>query len=280
MDFKTTGIGFDTCAFLDYDASNDLYLYEIGKYVCPSLYSYGPVIRTRDIIHYVYRGRGRLILKGKEYKIGPNHCFLIPAGYEAYYEADEDNPWEYSWLHLGGPRLQEFYQLMGLSPEHPVYSFAQNSRQYELLYDELTQNSDSELYCIGKLYELFDCMIKNSAHQNYSTVSQHMTYIKKIIKYIQLKYPEQIQVQDIALSFGLDRSYLSRLFKEATGSSIQNYIIKCRMKAAMKLLSEGNNTIQYISFAVGYSDIFTFSKAFKKYTGMSPSEWASKHAKV
>lgn len=45
------------------------------------------------------------------------------------------------------------------------------------------------------------------------------------------------------------------------------------MKTAIKLLESNTLSIQDISFHVGYSDIFTFSKAFKKYTGKSPSHW-------
>lgn len=62
------------------------------------------------------------------------------------------------------------------------------------------------------------------------------------------------------------------VYKEA-GLSIQEYLMQYRMKSAMKLMEDPALSIQYISFAVGYNDIFTFSKAFKKHVGQSPSEY-------
>jgi AraC family transcriptional regulator of arabinose operon len=45
------------------------------------------------------------------------------------------------------------------------------------------------------------------------------------------------------------------------------------MKKAMRLMQNSSQSIQSIAFAVGYNDIFTFSKAFKAHTGKSPSEY-------
>lgn len=166
---KEKGLGYDYSAFLDYTSSNDFSLYEIGNYHCPPGYSYGPVIRSRAIFHYIYSGKGRLVLENKEFLLEANQGFLIPAGKKAFYEADYSDPWSYSWLHIGGPKMLEVYKEAGLS--------------------------------------------------------------------------------------------------------IQEYLMQYRMKSAMKLMEDPALSIQYISFAVGYNDVFTFSKAFKKHVGISPSEY-------
>ena len=98
-------------------------------------------------------------------------------------------------------------------------------------------------------------------------------YVKNVISYIQLKYAEPIKIEAIAYACGLNRSYLTRLFKEATGYSLQEYLIIYRMKVASKLLTESDLAIQEIANKVGYSDAFTFTKAFKRHSGKSPSEF-------
>ena len=77
--------------------------------------------------------------------------------------------------------------------------------------------------------------------------------------------------ENIAFALGLNRSYLTRLFKEATGYSLQEYLLTYRMKMAIKLLSENKLSVSEIAEAVGYTDTFTFSKAFKRHFGQSPS---------
>lgn len=81
----------------------------------------------------------------------------------------------------------------------------------------------------------------------------------------------QKRIEDISYALGLNRSYLTRLFKEATGYSLQDYLLTYRMKMAVKLLIENTLSIAQIAQAVGYVDTFTFSKAFKRHFGQAPS---------
>ena len=97
--------------------------------------------------------------------------------------------------------------------------------------------------------------------------------MKNVIGYIKLKYSEPIKIEHIALACGLNRSYLTRLFKEATGYTLQEYLLTYRMKMALQMLKEGDKSIQDIAFSVGYTDTFTFSKAFKRHFGKSPSNY-------
>ena len=61
--------GCDFCKFVNYEKSDDLYLYEVGSYACEPGYSYEHFVIKRCILHYVFKGKGRLVLDGKEYHI-------------------------------------------------------------------------------------------------------------------------------------------------------------------------------------------------------------------
>jgi AraC family transcriptional regulator of arabinose operon len=273
METKEAAPGYDFSAFLNYDSSHDFSLYEIGTYECPPLYSYGTLIRSRSIFHYIRSGSGRLILEDKEYKVSSHQGFLIPNGTKAFYEADEKDPWSYEWLHVGGPRFNEALYQAGLDVNNPIFTPTDDSNTFEECFQSIVDNKEHEFFCIGKLNELCDYLISNSSNKVSSQRNIQLEYVKKTIKYIQVKYSEPIHVNDIATACGLNRSYLTRLFKEATGYSVQGYLIFYRMKMAMKLMQNPSLSIQYISFAVGYNDIFTFSKAFKAQTGVSPSTY-------
>jgi AraC family transcriptional regulator of arabinose operon len=265
--------GYDFSAFLNYDSSHDFSFYEIGSYDCPPNYSYGTLIRSRSIFHYIKSGRGTLVLNDKKYPVYAHQGFLIPKGSKAYYEADEKDPWAYLWLHADGPRFTEALYQAGLDADHPIFTPTDDSDFIENCFQSIIENKDREFYCIGKLNELCDYLINHSSRKVLCSKNLQLEYVKKTIKYIQVKYSEPIQVNDIATACGLNRSYLTRLFKEATGYSVQSYLIFYRMKMAMRLMQDPTLSIKYISFAVGYNDIFTFSKAFKSHTGKSPTEY-------
>lgn len=266
-------VGFDFCDFLNYDKSLDFELDEIGTYVCPPNYSFGPIIRSRDIFHYVLSGEGKLILEGQEYHIHEKQGFLIPAGKMAYYEADRDNPWSYCWFHIGGNRVPEIFNRIGLNIHQPIFISVNNDNQFEILFDELKNIRSNELLCTAKLYEIVNYLVENSATKMVTEIDNQLEYVRKIINYIQIKYSEPIQVTEIARVCGLNRSYMTRLFKDATGESVQNYIIRYRISRAKILLESTQESVQHIAFLVGYSDIFIFSKSFKKLTGYSPNQW-------
>ena len=295
--------GFDDCAFLDYEDLNDISLYEIGEYQCPPSYSYGPCVRKHSILHFCLSGHGFLELKGKHYEIRAGEGFLIPSGVSSYYEADAVDPWAYIWFHIGGPLFHDVLERAGLSADHPVFhpgalkdlsgsksgsaqsqsdasGISRSVPRPEIsldipyrVYQEINAHRISELYCIGQLMLLCDYLCAESASRKEPEIDPKLQYVKKTIRYIQLHYGESITVEALASVCGLNRSYLSRLFKDATNRTIHEYLLTTRMRKAAQLLREKNTTVQEISDTVGYADIFTFSKAFKKYYGTSPTEY-------
>lgn len=271
------GVGFDFCAFVDYDSNADACLYEIGNYACEPEYSYGPIIRPRGIIHFVTSGKGKLTIEDRVYNVHKDQIFFIPAGVSAYYIADKNDPWSYMWLHIGGSRVIEVLKDAGIDEYNPVFSICDRGTStkdnfYKILSD-IFSNFTREFLCISKIYELLDYFSEFSLRDTESFDNLQLQYVHTVIKYIHLKYSEQIHVTDISRACGLNRSYLSRLFHDATGSTIQDFLMTYRIKEAQNMLKNTSSTISYIAFAVGYTDIYNFSKAFKKKTGMTPSKY-------
>ena len=96
-------------------------------------------------------------------------------------------------------------------------------------------------------------------------------------QHISQKYSEPIRISEIAKHCGLDRSYLSKLFKNATDMTPQEYLLSFRMNKAKELLKDSSISVQNVAYSVGYNDPFSFSKFFKRETGLSPSEYRKKN---
>ena len=98
--------------------------------------------------------------------------------------------------------------------------------------------------------------------------------IQQIKKYIHDHYTDsQINLTSVAQHFGFSSSYLSRKFKQEVGKSFVEYLTECRMERAMEL-ARANVKMFCTSAEVGIPDPNYFGRCFKKYTGMSYSEFA------
>ena len=96
----------------------------------------------------------------------------------------------------------------------------------------------------------------------------------RIKDYIQKHYQEaDLSVHRLAEIFQLNPSYMGMLFKKVSHQSILQYLIQVRMDAAVKLMDGGQYRITDIAGMVGYTDVFYFSKRFKKMYGVPPKEF-------
>ncbi|MBE5889695.1 MAG: AraC family transcriptional regulator [Lachnospiraceae bacterium] len=95
----------------------------------------------------------------------------------------------------------------------------------------------------------------------------------EIKKYIHENMTNEISVTNIAETLHFNPQYLMRAFKKKTGMSIVEYITKCRIDTAKKVLRETELPVKKIADMVGYSDYTYFNRVFKKETGMSPKQY-------
>lgn len=106
-------------------------------------------------------------------------------------------------------------------------------------------------------YVVFDSYEKESITEN-------------MIAFILENYKSKITLDNLTKNSYLSSVYLSKVFKEATGETPINYLIKVRINKAKELLAEKILSMKEIAIEVGYEDYYYFSKLFKKNTGFSP----------
>ncbi len=86
-----------------------------------------------------------------------------------------------------------------------------------------------------------------------------------------------LTVEEVARTVFSSPSRLAHLFKTHTGMSVQQYIEAQRLERAKQLLGMTSRSVQAISADVGFASPFYFSLRFKKFTGMSPTEYRAKN---
>jgi YesN/AraC family two-component response regulator len=124
---------------------------------------------------------------------------------------------------------------------------------------------------------IIECMTvtveKLCSYVNTRNDSNHQRLIVRITKFLDDNYNDpNLSLSSIAQSIHLTESYISSFFKQNKGINIQNYIEQKRMIKAVEMLKGTNLTTAEIVKMVGYYNINTFYKAFKRNFSMTPKE--------
>jgi len=95
-------------------------------------------------------------------------------------------------------------------------------------------------------------------------------YIDLACMYVDYNYMNNISVESIAQTVGLERTYFSKIFKKYVGMTPQQYIITYRVEKAKQLLASKDLLIKEVCASVGMPDQYHFSKVLKKMVKVSP----------
>lgn len=230
----------------------------VGEEQCKPDHTFGPAIRKNYLLHFVLSGRGVLYTEHGTYPVHQNQAFLIRPQEVTTYTADHDDPWHYVWVWFVGSLCQ-------LLDERGIVVFDVSPDIIRRILACEWSSPMRELHVAGVLLELFATLLKDRR-----VIPSHAKDAKN---YLDMRYMYPISIDQVAHLLSLDRRYLSRLFKNAYGISMQKYLITLRISEAKQLLARGYNVKQSAKM-VGYEDAFLFSKLFKKYTGISPKTYA------
>ena len=223
-----------------------------GEETCRPGHRFGPSIRPYTLMHYVVSGQGTFYARGQIYTVRQGQVFLILPGETTTYVADEKDPWHYRWIGFDGSLTRRFQELA------PVFTLEEN------VFPTIFIEKDDPM----PEYRIASGLFLLYAHffPGRSTANQH---VSKVENFIRSAYMQDLRVEKLAKDLGLDRRYLTRLFKQVTGKSIQEYLIYVRMEEANRCLCQGY-TVKETARLCGYEDVSNFSRMYKKHFGLSP----------
>jgi two-component system response regulator YesN len=189
-------------------------------------------------------------------------------------------------------QLQELFKLIGaLENNITVYNIciqliskldmslrSVNGNLYDLLGWEYKQLDvllqfetiiDIEAWMRSTLFELSELLLRREKRKQ-------SKLILHIQQYIQEHLDSKITLRDVADVFAFSPNYLGSLFKECTGISFSDYLIRNRMERAKQLLQNPTLRIYEVSHQLGYSNMTYFHRQFKEEFGLTPSEYRNR----
>ncbi len=245
---------------------SDVNVLEFGEAECAPNHEYGPNYRSYFLIHYVVSGKGVFECDGRCFSLSAGDAFIIKPNKIVHYKADEKEPWHYIWigftaqikLHdkLDTPKVRE----EGL---RDVF-FSMRS-----VYDMQEGKEDFLCSCVWKIISLLKEKEKPKS----------LDYVERAKAYMEAGYSDKIKISELSKSLNLERTYFSALFKEKTGKSPQVYLNELRLSRGAELITRYGLSPTEAASAVGYSDLFAFSRMFKRHYGISPTEYKQNYIK-
>lgn len=119
-----------------------------------------------------------------------------------------------------------------------------------------------------------DLVLKVSTQAHGSKKTRAAKIVEEVKSYIELHYQnEELRIEDIAKSVHMNYNHLCYVFRKETTITIHDYLTEVRMNKAKELFDRGEKMVQSVANRVGYADANYFSKCFKKYAGIPPSQY-------
>ena len=237
----------------------------------------GPSAWDYYLLHIVHKGKGIVKTNNKEYIVTEGNGFIIYPDIITEYLSDTKDPWEYSWIALKGNSIEKILENTNLAPFQNKFSHHNfDFFKYFSIENQNTLNFDISniLKLKSNLYFFFEQLIRlNKETEKQIPIKTKNIYINAVENYVNTNFHNNITIQQISTYIGLDMSYLGTLFRTEKGISIKKYLTNIRIKRACELLKNTNFPISDISRSVGYVDQLQFTKIFKKYKYVSPTQY-------
>lgn len=222
----------------------------------------------------VLEGEGTLNYDNQMYPLKQNDCVFIDCK-KPYYHSTEQNLWKLKWAHFNGPNMNAIYEKYKERGGTPTFH-PNNINRYINILDNIHSTSTSSNYTkdmiiFQQLAELLSYLMEDSWHQNQTKLNTKKQNLQQIKDYIDQHYQEKITLDQLSQQFFINKYYLTRVFKEQFGITINTYIQQVRITHAKQLLRFTDLSIEKIANQVGIDDSNYFIRQFKQIEQITPN---------
>jgi len=244
-----------------------------GLQRCEGRYSWGPGVRDHYLMHYIISGKGVYQVGGRSYSLSKGAIFLSYPDESIFYQADEEEPWEYCWVGFQGTEAKLLLDQTDLRADNPTISSVSDEVYKEMMriYESRGSLPHQAAFMTGALYQLLAVLIRD---RRASVPHREGDCVRRACEFIANSFALPISVEDVAAHVGLSRSRLYRLFMAEMKLSPVQVLTQYRIRQACVLLRRGDLSVKAVAASVGYENQLYFSRRFREIMGTSPTQFA------
>ncbi|MBE6636734.1 MAG: AraC family transcriptional regulator [Ruminococcaceae bacterium] len=264
-----------------------LRIYQLGEMLCRPTTVVSPHQQPCYELTYVLSGRGKTITNGVECELYPGDCAINFPGDTHSIVSDPEAPLRYAFCGfmvndedpVCSGLVKELHRLFEGTSERILHMKEENNVFYEIFVEINSGNFMAAELITATLSRFLILLIRSKRQKSKSfylpQIKNEAMLTYQIQRYLYHHACEIRKLTDLEQIFSYNYHYITKCFKKIAGETLGDYHTKCRMNTACKMLSEGISVTQ-ISEALRYSSIHVFTRSFKNYFGMTPSEYRSR----
>ncbi len=233
---------------------------------------------TRSNLHsYIFMqtisGAGNLTYQGSFYELNKGDVCIIDCRKLHDYRTHSPEGWHYRLVHFAGSMMSDIFEQI-LNNRNVKFYFEENS-EFTSQFKELfrvneKEKPENEILSNKILHSLLaEILVTLPQFRNDNLPVQ----FREIDEYITQNCCEHLTLENISAHFRISKYHMSRQFKKYTGRTVLRKITEERMKRAKEFLRYTSYRIEDITENIGYENVSHFSRLFKKYEKMTPSEY-------
>ena len=240
-------------------------------------------------IYYSISGGKQFLIDNKFYPIEPGDIFLINQ-YESHYITQIESsvherivisvhPDFVKSLGNENVKLDGCFLQRGTGFSHRISLNKEQRHDFLYLVNKIVNANDfaheiTEKAAFMELLVLLNkAYLKPEEREASKETPHYNSQVDEILGFINSNIENDLRLEELAKTFHMSESYICRIFKQATGTTVNKYVTARRITIAKALLSSGHSVSETYEQS-GFSDYSSFFKAFTKTVGISPKKYA------
>ena len=253
----------------------------VGHYVCRKGFHIRRQIDPTAILLLTLSGEGVLLYDGGRYRLGRGACMFIEAGRPHEYFPVSDG-WEFKFIHFRGCMTPE-YLGYAASRFGPVRWLGEaGTERIDSLLTRVLEKTECDVIddypgISGDIYSMIIALLSASAADPGAGEQLISPAMARAAQFIRRNSGRSVSTGEIAAEVNMSRPHMSKLFKTTYGIPPHEYLNSYRVSSAKSLLVTTSLSVTEIAERTGFRDLFSFSRIFRRMTGISPTEYRERY---
>ena len=257
--------------------SSLLYLQEIGTLTAKKKHTSRRSNMNSYLFMQVCSGSGEIIIDGIRYELSANDVCFIDCSLSYAHTTSEDDLWTLKWIHFNGEMMPAIYEKYLLRGGGPVLSSVHEDKISQI-HENIFESASGDDYVRDmrineEISSLLTILMQLSWDPEVADSVPKRKDMIPVKNYLMEHFTQKISLDELSEMFYVNKYYLTRIFKEQFGVSINTYQSQLKITRAKQLLRFTDQTLEEIAENCGIDDPNYFSRFFKKVEGMSPSAY-------